>query len=44
MTAKRCRDAAAILNQISAEVRRIFELPDIATFSEVVKLAGLRAK
>ena len=60
-----------ILNQISAEVRRIFELPDvkerlknydyflapttpqeldaivradIATFAEVVKLAGLRAK
>ena len=60
-----------ILNQISNEVRRIFELPDvkerlknydyflrrrtpeeldkilradIATFSEVVRLAGLRAK
>jgi tripartite-type tricarboxylate transporter receptor subunit TctC len=60
-----------ILNRISAEVRRIFELPDvkerlrnydyyvspstpdeldsilradIATFSEVVRLAGLRAK
>lgn len=65
------RNAAPVLNPVSAEVRRIFELPevkvrlknydyflapttpeeldkilraDIATFSEVVRLAGLRAK